>query len=144
MFPLNPNQRPNFLPPSGATAPTILLLLLLTVVAKAADAPATLFVHEYRVEGAHHLPRLAIEEAVYPFLGPGRTQDDVERARAALEQAYRDAGYQTVAVQIPPQHVAADGVVRLQVVEGTVTRLRVKGARYFRPGQIKAAAPSLA
>ncbi|HVS52036.1 MAG TPA: POTRA domain-containing protein [Opitutaceae bacterium] len=108
-----------------------------------AEEPATLFIQEYRVEGAHRLARVAIEEAVYPFLGPGRTQDDVEQARAALEKAYRDAGYQTVTVQIPPQQVG-DGIVHLQVVEGTVERLRVKGARYFSPGAIKAGAPSLA
>src|SRR5947207_12976006 len=41
-------------------------------------------IDEYRVEGADELPQIEIEEAVYPFLGPGRTSDDVEKARAAL------------------------------------------------------------
>jgi hemolysin activation/secretion protein len=57
-----------------------------------------------------------IEEAVYPCLGPGRTVHDVENARSALEKAYQAKGYQTVAVQVPPQQVAG-GVVVLQVVE---------------------------
>lgn len=101
------------------------------------------FIQEYRVQGARHLAREAVEEAVYPFLGPGRTSDDVEQARAALEKAYRDAGFQTVSVQVPQQEVT-DGVVLLQVAEATVARLRVNGARYFSPSEIKRAAPSLA
>ncbi len=101
------------------------------------------FIQEYRVAGARKLPRLKIEQAVYPFLGPGRTQNDVEHARAALEQAYNEEGYQTVAVQIPQQQVTS-GIVRLEVVERPVGRLRVKGARYSAPSEIKSLAPSLA
>jgi hemolysin activation/secretion protein len=104
---------------------------------------ATIFINEYRVEGVHHLPRLAVESAVYPYLGPGRTRDDVELARAALEAAYHEAGFQTVAVQIPAQPLAS-GVIRLLAVERTVGRLRVKGAKYSSPQKIKALAPSLA
>jgi hemolysin activation/secretion protein len=105
--------------------------------------PGTVFINEYRVEGARQLPRRDIEEAVYPFLGPGRTKDDVERARAALEQAYFAKGFQTVAVQVPQQEVKR-GVIFLQVVERPVGRLRVKGARYSSPDQLKAMTPSLA
>ena len=114
-------------------------------VAEARNQSA-IFINEYRVEGARKLPRRKIEEAVYPYLGPGRTQDDVEAARAALEQVYHDQGFQTVAVQIPaqlPQQVK-HGVIHLQVVERVVGRLRVKGARYSSPNQIKAMTPSLA
>ena len=113
-----------------------------------AETPAggTIFINEYRVNGARKLPRRIIEEAVYPFLGPGRTKEDVELARAALEQAYAAQGFQTVAVQIPDQKPAQvkRGVIYLQVVERTVGRLRVKGAQYSSPNQIKAMTPSLA
>ncbi len=102
-----------------------------------------LYVREYRVQGAHQLNKTEIEAAVYPFLGPGRSSTDIEDARASLEKAFKDKGYQTVVVQIPPQS-AAGGVVFLQVVENTVGRLRVRGSRYFSPAQIKKEAPSLA
>jgi hemolysin activation/secretion protein len=105
--------------------------------------PGRLFIQEYRVKGAHHLSRTEIEDAVYPFLGPGRTGADVEQARSALEKAYHDKGYQTVVVEIPRQQVK-EGIVYLHVIEVTVGRLRVRGARYFSPDQIKAQAPSLA
>ena len=110
----------------------------------AAEPAATLmYIREYRVLGARELPRLEIEEAVYPYLGPGRTANDVEQARAALEKAYEAKGYQGAAVQIPSQH-ARGGIVVLQVNEGKVGQLRVKGARYFLPSHIKARARSLA
>ena len=107
-------------------------------------APAKpLEILEYRVEGTNMLSPAEIEAAVYPFLGPDKTADDVEQARAALEKAYAAKGYQTVAVSIPPQQVK-DGVVTLAVTEGKVGRLRVKNSQYYDIDAIKAAAPSLA
>ena len=102
-----------------------------------------MYIREYRVTGAQHLPSIEVEEAVYPFLGPGRTERDVDRARAALEKAYYDKGFQTVHVEVPPQE-ASRGIVILQVVEAKVGRLRVHGSRYFSLAAIKKKAPSLA
>ncbi len=102
-----------------------------------------LYIREYRVTGATRLPRVEVERAVYPFLGPGRTSDDVEGARAALEKAYRDRGYQTVGVQVPQQS-GRRGIIVLQVVEQKVGRLRVRGSRYFSSRAIKAGAASMA
>jgi hemolysin activation/secretion protein len=110
----------------------------------AADAPARRFdIEEYRVEGNTLLPPAAIEAAVYGFLGPGRTAEDVEHARAALEKLYQSRGYATVSAEVPVQRVA-DGVVVIHVSERRVGRLRVTGSRYFRLSDIKAGAPSLA
>lgn len=97
----------------------------------------------YRIEGNTALSRVEVEKAVYDFLGPQRTVDDVEGARAALEAAYRAAGYETVGVEIPEQDVRG-GVVRLTVTELRVGRLRVTGSRYFSPEGIRERAPSLA
>lgn len=105
------------------------------------------YIQEYRVDGTHVLPRTEVETAVYPFLGPGRTAEDIEHARAALEKAYHAQGWQTVSVQVPeqdPAAIAQSGVVVLQVIEAPVGRLRVRGAQYFPPSQLKAMAPSLA
>lgn len=100
-------------------------------------------VWEYRVEGNTLLPVNNVERAVYGFLGPGKSIDDVEAARRALEQRYRDAGYGTVLVDIPEQDVEG-GIVHLRVSEGKVSRLRVTGSRYFSLGRIRELAPSLA
>lgn len=159
---------PGFLAPHGkclwTVAGAVLMLLLVPALVDAsvpametASAPAAnsgppstqpdntprFYIQEYRVEGGDHLlTREETEEAVYPFLGPYRTAADVEQARAALEQAYRDKGFQTVTVQIPPQH-ARTGIIMLQVVAGEIGRLNVVGSRYFSIDQIKREAPSL-
>lgn len=104
---------------------------------------ARIYIQEYRVTGAKQLRRIEIEEAVYPYLGPGRGAADVEHARAALEKAYHDKGYSTVTVQVPEQS-GRRRIIVLEVVEAPISRLRVKGARYFSPAQIKRMVPSLA
>ncbi len=106
-------------------------------------APASFDIWEYRVAGNTRLKTTEVERTVYPFLGPKRGLDDVEQARAALEQAYRSARYPTVFVDIPEQNVTA-GVVSLQVTEGRVERLRVTGAQYHSPQQIREEVPALA
>jgi len=102
----------------------------------------TLYVKEYRVVGAKQLPPAAVEMAVYNYLGPGRTVNDIEAARLALEAAYKEAGYQTVTVSVPEQR-GARGVIVLKVDEVPVGRLRVVGAKHFDIEKIKARAKSL-
>jgi hemolysin activation/secretion protein len=129
----------------GLKAAFIVALFSLTCASGAFGAAQqeTFFIGEYRVDGVRNLPRIKVEEAVYPFLGPERTRGDVERARASLEKAYHDAGLQTVAVEIPRQSTEG-GVIHLRVVERVVGRLRVKGSKFTSPSRIKAMAPSLA
>ncbi len=106
-----------------------------------AESPAQRFdIDEYRVEGADALPQIEVEEAVYPFLGPNRTEADVEKARAALEKSYHDKGLQTVTVSVPPQN-ALRGFVVLKVAENKVGQIHVKGSRYFDVDKIKSISP---
>lgn len=106
-------------------------------------ASARFDIFEYVVEGNSVLPDEVIERAVYPFLGEQRDADDVNKAAQALEKAYQDAGYLTVAVGIPEQAVTT-GVVTLQVTEGRVERLRVTGAEYTLPSRVREQTPALA
>ncbi len=97
----------------------------------------------YRVHGAHALSPLEVQTAVYPYLGPDRNRDDVQRACAALEKAYHGKGYGAASVTFLPR-LEKGGTIELYVSEGTIARLRVKGAKYFSPNANKEAAPSLA
>jgi hemolysin activation/secretion protein len=111
--------------------------------APAKDNTPRFFIQEFRVDGGGHLlTRDETEAAVYPFMGPYRTPADVEQARAALEQAYREKGYQTVTVSIPAQH-ARSGIIHLAVSQGQIGRLNVVGSRFFSIEEIKREAPSL-
>ncbi len=101
------------------------------------------YIQEYQVRGnGHILTQDEFERAVYPFLGPYRSSDDVQQARAALEKAYKDKGYPFVTVEVPQQGVGT-GVIVLQVDRNEVGRLRIHGSRYYSLEEIKREAPSL-
>ena len=108
-----------------------------------AKGPGAFDINEYRVEGAEQFSTLELEKVLSPFLGPHRALEDVEAARMALERAYADRGFQAVSVAVPAQTVRG-GVVTLKVTEGKVGRLRVHGARYYLPSEVKRQAPSMA
>ncbi|HLY56682.1 MAG TPA: ShlB/FhaC/HecB family hemolysin secretion/activation protein [Stellaceae bacterium] len=111
-----------------------------------ADAPAVasqpVDIEEYAVDGNSVLDTPTIENAVYPYLGPDRSPDDVEKAKDALEKAYQDKGYQAVQL-IVDDPTPQDGVVHIRVVEMKVGRLRVTGSRYYSLAKIKEQAPSI-
>lgn len=125
---------------SGARRGLLAALVTIGAGSAFADAPVpaarTYDVEAYDVEGAKLIQVVDVETAVYPFLGPGRSAADIEAARAALEKAYRDRGYASVVVELPAQTLS-DNIVRIHVVEATVGRVKVSGARYFSPDDIR-------
>lgn len=122
-----------------------LLIALLPLAVQAEDSPAAprFAILEFEIDGNTVLPVAAVERAVTPFLGEDRELADVENARAALEQAYQQAGFLTVFVDVPEQRVDG-GLVRLHVTEGRVERLRVTGSRYYDQGVIRERVDQLA
>lgn len=141
-----PSSSSHFWLHACARASLLFALVFHALIACAAndDAPLPAFdILEYEVHGNTRLSDIDIERAVTPFLGPKKTLNDVESARAALERVYRDAGYPTVVVSIPEQKVD-EGVVQLAVTEGRVDRLRVKNADYHPSSEIRKQVPELA
>lgn len=106
------------------------------------EAANTVFIREYRLTGVKKLSAKEAGDAVYPFLGPERTAEDVESARSALEKAYHEKGFQTVSIEVPEQR-GQGGIIVLKAVENPVGQLRVKGSRFFDLERIKKAVPSL-
>ena len=106
------------------------------------DRSQMLYIREFRVLGNHQLSRSEVEKAVYPYMGPERTPEDVEQARAALEKVFQEKGFQTVNVQVP-QQTGKRGIVFLQVAEVKVGRLNIEGSRYYTINSIKKQVPSL-
>ena len=83
-----------------------------------------------------------IQTELEGFIGAERTVDDIEKARASLEQTYHKQGYPTVIVNIPEQTLE-DGMVRLEVIESTIRRVRVTGNNYYTMENIRADLPTL-
>jgi hemolysin activation/secretion protein len=116
----------------------------LPLAAAAAVAPDAHFdLLELDVDGNTVLDEVAIDEILEPFLGYDKKPEDVDRARAALENAYRAHGFRTVSVSIPKQSVR-DGVVILKVTEARIAHLNVAGSNYHSIDAIKDEAPALA
>lgn len=105
--------------------------------------PVRINILQIRVRGAKLLTGEEIASAVYEFTGKNRTLEDLEAARLALESAYREKGFQTVAVEVPEQN-GTRGIIYMDAVENSVGRLRVRGSKFHLPSAIKRAAPSLA
>ncbi len=112
-------------------------------VSHAQEAPERkLYIREFRLLSVREVPALDVQEAVYPFLGPARTLEDIENARLAVERLYHARGFEAASVEIPAQR-GRGGVIVLKVHEGRIGKLRVTGARYFSPEDIKRHAHSL-
>ena len=106
----------------------------------AAQDAATFDIRAFQVRGNTVLAADAVERAVYPCMGPGRTEADVEGARAALQAAFEGAGYVAVSVFIPEQSVEG-GILKLEVQPQAIGQVLVEGAK--RPEAVLAQAPSL-
>lgn len=107
------------------------------------ESELTFDILEFRVQGATLLPAVNIELVLYPFMGEHKTLQDVEKARLALELAYKEVGYPTGIVSIPEQEIKS-GIVRLLVTEAKIGRIKVSGSQYYSPRDIRHALPSLA
>ena len=82
------------------------------------------------VSGNTVLSSMEIKNILKPYTGPKKTAEDVEKARSVLEKYFHQKGYPTALVNIPEQSVE-DGIVRLEVIESKVRRIRIVGNRYF-------------
>lgn len=132
-------------PPPAAPASTAPAVSA-PAAAPAPAAPASHFeIRAFQVKGnvTASGPLLAadrVERVVYPYMGPDKSEADVEAARAALQKAYEEAGYPAVSVFVPEQTVGT-GVLVLQVQPQTIGKVAVEGTK--RPESVTAQTPSL-
>lgn len=108
-----------------------------------ADAsPARVAVTAVRVEGNTLLPEGRLDALVAPLAGGERTLDDLRRTAAAVQQAYRDAGYGGVVAYVPPQALGSGDVV-IRVVEGRLATVTVSGNQRYDTATIRQSLPNL-
>lgn len=119
-----------------------LILIAVPTRLNAESETVTFDIVQFEISGNTLLPEYELQAAVQPYTGSGRTAQDVEKARNALERFLHGKGYPAVLVNIPEQSVA-EGTVRLQVIESTIRRVRVVGNRYFTMEKILTLLPSI-
>ncbi len=103
---------------------------------------ATFTIRDFFVQGNTLLQPDRVDAILAPFIGPARRFNDIEQARAALEQAYRQLGYPTVAVTVPEQTVEY-GVITLTVYEGRLKSIDVTNAWFFSSGYVRDKLPAI-
>ncbi|NEX60471.1 ShlB/FhaC/HecB family hemolysin secretion/activation protein [Noviherbaspirillum galbum] len=116
--------------------------LLASSLPGAPDDVVRFDINRFDVQGNTLLPAKRVDAAVQAFAGRNRSFSDVQRALEALEEEYRKAGYSVVQVALPEQELN-HGVVRLQVVETKIGKVRVEGNQHFDTMNIRASVPAL-
>ncbi len=96
----------------------------------------------FQIEGNSILPAERAQQLVSPFVGSRRNYADVQKALEALEGEFRRLGYGTVQVYVPEQELTS-GVVRLQVSEGVVGKVKITGNKHFNDANVRASLPNL-
>jgi hemolysin activation/secretion protein len=95
-----------------------------------------IFVREFRVVGATVLPSDALAAELAPFAGRELGPDELIAARDAVTRLYVERGYVTSGAILPDQD-AADGVVEIHAVEGTLGEIEIRGAEQFAPQTLR-------
>ena len=112
--------------------------------AAAADQQeATFPIRRFIVYGNTAFPRDTLRKLVDDLRGQEQTSADVEKARDRIEKYYHENGYPTTLVNIPEQPIEG-GFVYLQVIEGKVGSMTVKGNSWLSEKRIRKELPSMA
>ena len=127
----------------------VLLLLLPLLLANAdpvrsqeKDNEIAFEIKAFDLSGNTTISSDELQQVVHKFVGKDKSAADVEKARKTIEDFYHKAGYPTALVNIPEQTVE-DGIVRLEVIESKIRRVRITGNRYFTMEKIYNALPTL-
>lgn len=95
-----------------------------------------------RIEGNTLLPDSVLDPLIAKLPGEARSLSDLAHAAAAVQRAYREAGYGGVVAFVPEQQTAAGGFV-IRVIEGKLATVRLSGNQHFEADNLRAGLPSL-
>ena len=118
------------------------LLAFSAFTARAQTETERFDIDRFVIEGNTLLTEREIEDVVRPFSGKQREYGDVQRALEALEVRYREKGYSAVQVSVPEQELGG-GVVKLEVIEASIRRIRVQGGEAFDEANVRRALPAI-
>jgi hemolysin activation/secretion protein len=99
-------------------------------------------VDSYQVLGNTLLPEEAIKAIFDRHTGTNVGFEDVSAGIKELKAEYHARGYDTIDVTIPQQRIT-NNVFKIQVFEGRLMEIIVKGNRYFSSNNVMRALPSL-
>jgi hemolysin activation/secretion protein len=113
---------------SGPTQPARpgLRMPQLTRPAVAANTKPQFDLHEIVLTGAVAIPRAELMRTYQLYLGKKVTQADLVAIAGAISDLYRAAGFHLSRAIVPAQHIS-NGRVQIQVIEGSITEVALRG-----------------
>ena len=121
------------------------LCLTSAVAAPATNAPAHFTVEKYAVEGNTVLSSETIATTLTncpSAFGTNVTFGDIRAALGNLQMAYRERGFVTVSVGLPPQKLT-NATVKIKVTEGKLAKINVQGNLHYSTANVLRDLPSL-
>lgn len=100
----------------------------------AQDVP--FLINKIEIAGNSVVPTEELRSIVSSHEGKQLKLSDAKQIALSITQHYRAKGYITCRAYIPPQKLS-DGVLKIQVLEGKLGRLKVQGNRFFKNDNIK-------
>jgi hemolysin activation/secretion protein/AraC-like DNA-binding protein len=109
----------------------------------ATNKAPTFEVKAYEIRGNTLLP-YTVMQGIFTtnFTGPAITFETIRSLLGNFQMAYRDRGFVTVSVGLPPQTLT-NGLVKVQVTEGRLAEINVVNNHYFSSNNVVAALPCL-
>ncbi len=117
-------------------------LLALVLSPVLCEAQTQFSITGYKVLGNTLLHPKRVETIVAQHVGSSSDFETIQRAVEALEQAYVNAGYGSVKVEVPEQELDS-GVVTLQVVQGKLGNVTVEANPFYDGANLRHALPAL-
>jgi len=108
------NGRPRFPSPQFAGA------------AGQGDARPLFVLRHVAITGAVAIPQERLATAYQPYIGKKVSQADLAAIASAISDAYRAEGFHLSRAIIPPQDIQGGGI-RIQVIEGSIAEVTLKG-----------------
>lgn len=104
--------------------------------------PRTFEVRHYDIAGNSLLSQPTIDAIVTNGIGTNITFTQVQKVLGELQLAYRERGFASAKVSLPPQQLT-NASIKVQVTEGVLVDVRVTGNRYFSSNNVMNALPSV-
>jgi len=104
-------------------------------------APAVFAIRGFELQGDNPIGDAAAQRVLAPFVRPDATLQTLQQATAALEAAFRAAGYGLHRVALPPQEVGQ--AVKLAIVKFAVGKVEIEGRRIYDEGNLRRTLPEL-
>ena len=91
-----------------------------------ADTKPLFVLHRVAIAGAASIPHDRLVSAYKPYLGKTVSQADLANMASAVSEVYRSAGFHLSRAIVPVQDIQ-EGRLRLEVIEGSITEVILKG-----------------